>query len=1299
MFLIVFVFLVLLFSNSLQTCVPGDCLSSIDTIPTLKDSAPHRFRVGYISMCGEESYASHASWVFYTYNMNSTFLPDVKMELYYQTVCSVSSIVVATNEQVQTHKVQAMILQLPENPTFTSASIATAYGVSVISTTSMTELFDDKRAFNNLFSRLATPTSHQTAAILQTLTHLGIDEIMYIYTDDVYGSQNSLVFIRTANLRGISVNTLALQAARMPTQPPQMVVDARAIIFDTNPSEGIPFLDLLVAHGVYGVSYFYMFSLDMARALAPIASYYPMGDGSFILVPIRITVTPYSEFYSNGWHGSDSDVFPGTKEGTYWSTTIDAATIIASSVESLVSDGYSADDVNGTMLHQRMLNICHPSYSGEFRFNADADRDLNFALYNIIFGKNGTYNTSLVGMYNTTEASLLFYPTPVLYFNHSSVLPVNVKRFSDMCSFRLCHFRGNCTSDAKCVCDPGFVGPYCENMVEGFGSRTIVAWAVPLCIVVLGFVVGMFLFQKRRKATLLKGIAEKQRSEIPRNDIKLLERIGRGASGQVSKAMFRGTEVAVKRLVTTSSSKDAVDEFMLEAAIMCGLRHPNIVLFMGSSFDPIMKEMLLVMEYMARGSVHDVIHNPKICMPYELKLHLALQAAQGMNFLHSSKPPVIHRDLKSHNILLDDKWNARISDFGITRIQEINKAEGGAGIRKRKVAPQCLGTIFWTAPEVLNGNNHTESSDCYSFGIVLWEIFHRAGPYMGVDTMVIAVEVPSKGRRPEISETCPPEIRELMKSCWHQDPGKRPSFQEIVNSLRAASVQHPLHNIDSQTSNPRGEAPSGLVYVVNTDIPAIFNLWESAPRATLEALKLHNQIVRTSLEAYGGYEISFSGASFLLVFPSLNATLDWSINLQASLLHAPWHKQILAVPAAEQIKTETGQLAFSGPRVRIAVHSGVIQPGKDHMTGRATYIGAVVDRVKAMLEAIPMGDIVVSATVHDEIMEKQVLQGFLNIERVSGLDDMVYYMLVHTSLAHRKPPGTDGASLMALPNLVHEEKTRNAPKNPKWLIQWKDLSVKEPLGTGTVGDFNRAIFSGHEVAVKCLINQKLHEHDILELTCNAVILSKISHPNLLPFYGVCLENQNVAIVTDYVSRGNLRELLSDENIPITLSRRLKMAKEIAAGLTYLSCYPDVGVRIHDNFKSHNIMVTRDWTIKIADFGQSSVKDLCRTMTSVSNVAWTAPEVLEGEPLNNNSGLYTFGIIMWELFTRKIPYQTEHPIRIINKILGGHRPPVPKDIPQQYKDLMESCWHPFGNMRPSWHVIQSELSFILDGLPQ
>lgn len=187
---------------------------------------------------------------------------------------------------------------------------------------------------------------------------------------------------------------------------------------------------------------------------------------------------------------------------------------------------------------------------------------------------------------------------------------------------------------------------------------------------------------------MFQDVASKQQSELRRGDLQLISRIGRGASGEVWTAMMRGTEVAVKKIVAKSNSSKVREEFKLESAIMwyvelrcrtlaevpfpdtyffhSALRHPNVVMFMGSCFDTTTNppEMLLVMEFLARGSLHDVLHSGDHNVTYNLQLHIAYQAALGINFLHQATPPILHRDLKSHNILIDDKWNARISDFG-----------------------------------------------------------------------------------------------------------------------------------------------------------------------------------------------------------------------------------------------------------------------------------------------------------------------------------------------------------------------------------------------------------------------------------------------------------------------------------------------------------------------------------------------------------------------------------------------------------------------------------------------------------
>ncbi len=147
---------------------------------------------------------------------------------------------------------------------------------------------------------------------------------------------------------------------------------------------------------------------------------------------------------------------------------------------------------------------------------------------------------------------------------------------------------------------------------------------------------------------------------------------------------------------------------------MESLRHPNIVMFLGASTK--FPHLALVLEYCTHKSLWSVLHNPKIALPWDKRKRIALEIARGMNYLHLFKPPIMHRDLKSLNILIDDSFTAKIADFGWTRV-------------KAKEMTEKIGTWQWMAPEVIDTRIYTEKADVYSYGIILWEIASRSPPY------------------------------------------------------------------------------------------------------------------------------------------------------------------------------------------------------------------------------------------------------------------------------------------------------------------------------------------------------------------------------------------------------------------------------------------------------------------------------------------------------------------------------------------------------------------------------------------
>ena len=195
--------------------------------------------------------------------------------------------------------------------------------------------------------------------------------------------------------------------------------------------------------------------------------------------------------------------------------------------------------------------------------------------------------------------------------------------------------------------------------------------------------------------------------------------IGRGAYGEVFKGVYRETEVAIKLFVDQDVSDKVLEAFRKEVDILKKLRHPNILHFMGYCTVP--PHMCIVTEYEHNGSLFKLLHRTKIRLDNSQKLKIALDTAIGMHYLHTSKPPIVHGDLKSPNLLLGDNLNVKICDFGLSRFRMATKLSAGSK----------LGTPEWTAPEVLQSSRNSEAGDVYSYGVVLWELFTGQIPWEG----------------------------------------------------------------------------------------------------------------------------------------------------------------------------------------------------------------------------------------------------------------------------------------------------------------------------------------------------------------------------------------------------------------------------------------------------------------------------------------------------------------------------------------------------------------------------------------
>ncbi|XP_057534330.1 serine/threonine-protein kinase CTR1-like [Amaranthus tricolor] len=259
------------------------------------------------------------------------------------------------------------------------------------------------------------------------------------------------------------------------------------------------------------------------------------------------------------------------------------------------------------------------------------------------------------------------------------------------------------------------------------------------------------------------------------SDLVVRDRIGAGSFGTVHRAEWNGSEVAVKILMEQDFHPERCNEFLREVAIMKRLRHPNIVLFMGAVTEP--PNLAIVTEYLCRGSLYRLLHKSggREVLDERRRLSMAYDVAKGMNYLHKRNPPIVHRDLKSPNLLVDKKYTVKVCDFGLSRLK------ANTFLSSKSAA----GTPEWMAPEVLRDEPSNEKSDVYSFGVILWELATLQQPWSSLNPAQVVAAVGFKRMRLEIPRDVNPQVAAIIEACWENEPWKRPSFANIMDSLRS----------------------------------------------------------------------------------------------------------------------------------------------------------------------------------------------------------------------------------------------------------------------------------------------------------------------------------------------------------------------------------------------------------------------------------------------------------------------------------------------------------------------------------
>lgn len=293
--------------------------------------------------------------------------------------------------------------------------------------------------------------------------------------------------------------------------------------------------------------------------------------------------------------------------------------------------------------------------------------------------------------------------------------------------------------------------------------------------------------------------------------------LGRGGCATVYEGEWMHVPVAIKVFYDVNGEAAGVDklasnleetrkaivgDYVEEFWLLLQIRHPNCLLYMGICFEPV---VCIVTELYTGGSVTNFLNgpNPRKFTP-EKALEMMCGVARGMFYLHASSPPILHRDLKANNILINRTLtHCVICDFGLSR-QFVNEASGLAS-REGKGPGGGVGTPYTMAPEVIQHSAYTPAADVYSFGIVMYEMYTGRFPFPKMKPMQLLFFV-TEGNRPKFFEEdkVPITLRKLIEKCWAQKPEDRPTFEEILTVMTSKELEGAVADLQPSAATAIG---------------------------------------------------------------------------------------------------------------------------------------------------------------------------------------------------------------------------------------------------------------------------------------------------------------------------------------------------------------------------------------------------------------------------------------------------------------------------------------------------------------
>ena len=373
------------------------------------------------------------------------------------------------------------------------------------------------------------------------------------------------------------------------------------------------------------------------------------------------------------------------------------------------------------------------------------------------------------------------------------------------------------------------------------------------------------LLEKLQQEPIRSSLNPKLSSPILFKDIEYYKQIAQDGESLVYAARYRNKIVAVKQISHTFINRRSLSAFLTEMQYMSHLIHPNIIRLVGTVLEN--PNICMVMEYAREGTLRDYLRTHESLDWHSYKRDFALGIAKGFTYMHARHPPLIHRDLKSTNVLITEWKEVKISDFGTAR--ELDNLE----------LSECLGTKYYMSPEMLNGDKYTTKTDVYSFGSVLADIGmggHLVSLFVNRTDGPRAIDFNNyitKGWRPSLPQAWAEEmpiIVKLIEACWNPNPDERPSFNKIKKilfnwsgKLSKKMRESPVTRGTSEyTSDDIRRLKDGLSFMQKSSVP---------PRERFQQMQNWAHVPGSGRDVFVHREATFN-------FPSWEVTdhlIDW----------------------------------------------------------------------------------------------------------------------------------------------------------------------------------------------------------------------------------------------------------------------------------------------------------------------------------------------------------------------------------------------------------------------------------------